>query len=149
MKLRRLLCGFLSAAILAVQPGAIVMADDTEEEIQSEAEARKQAIYDTAPESNGIEGWPQGPNVYAASAVVMDMDTGAVLYEKKADERHYPASITKLLTVLVALENMELTDTVLFSQASVDFLNYDDAQIGMKPGEELSMEDSLYAVLLA
>lgn len=152
MKLRRLLCGFLAAAVLAAQPGAVVMADDTEkteEEIRAEAEARKQAVYDTAPDSNGIEGWPQGPNVYAASAVVMDMDTGAVLYEKKADEHHYPASITKLLTVLVALENMEPADTVLFSQASVDFLNYDDAQIGMKPGEELSMEDALHAVLLA
>ena len=77
------------------------------------------------------------------------MKSGAILYAKKPDEQHYPASITKLLTTLVALENAELTDKVTFSQDSVDILNWDDAHIGMKPGEEISMEDALYAVLLA
>ena len=77
------------------------------------------------------------------------MKSGAILYAKKPDEQHYPASITKLLTTLVALENAELTEKVTFSQDSVDILNWDDAHIGMKPGEEISMEDALYAVLLA
>ncbi len=77
------------------------------------------------------------------------MGSGAILYAKKPDERHYPASITKLLTTLVALENGTLADRVTFSQESVDILNWDDASIGMRPGEEISMNDALYAVLLA
>ena len=68
---------------------------------------------------------------------------------KKADERHYPASITKLMTALVALENSEPDDEVLFSEDSVSFLEYGDASIGMTPGEILSMKDAMYGMLLA
>lgn len=112
-------------------------------------EAAKQASYDTMPETNSLEGWPQGPQIYGNSAIVMDMDNGAVLYEKKADERHYPASITKLLTALVALENSESDDEVYFSEDSISFLEYGDASIGMTPGEILSRKDAMYGMLLA
>lgn len=56
------------------------------------------------------------------SAIVMDMDSGAILYAKKADEAHYPASITKLLPTLVALENGDLSDTLTFSEDSINIL---------------------------
>ena len=79
----------------------------------------------------------------------MDMDSGAILYAKKIDDQHYPASITKILTAVVALENSQLTDRVKFTQNCIDFLEYGDAHIGMKVGEEISMEDALYGMLLA
>jgi D-alanyl-D-alanine carboxypeptidase len=112
-------------------------------------EEEKAASYQTVPETNQIEGWPEGPFAYADSAIVMEMESGAILYEKQADKAHYPASITKLLTTLVALENAQLDDPVTFSEDSVSFLEWDDANIGMIPGEVISMEDALYAVLLA
>lgn len=115
----------------------------------SDFEKQKQASYDTVPETNNIDGWPEGPKVYGNSAIVMDMNSGAILYGKKIDEQHYPASITKLLTVLIALENSSLDDEVLFSQESIDILRSDYASIGMRPGEILSMEDALYATMLA
>ena len=115
----------------------------------SDFEKQKKASYDTVPETNNIEGWPEGPKVYGNSAIVMDMNSGAVLYGKKIDEQHYPASITKLLTVLIALENSSLDDEVLFSQESIDILRSDYASIGMRPGEILSMKDALYATMLA
>ena len=115
----------------------------------SDFEKQKKASYDAVPETNDIEGWPEGPKVYGNSAIVMDMNSGAILYGKKIDEQHYPASITKLLTVLIALENSSLDDEVLFSQESIDILRSDYASIGMRPGEILSMEDALYATMLA
>ena len=115
----------------------------------SDFEKQKQASYDTVPETNNIDGWPEGPKVYGNSAIVMDMNSGAILYGKKIDEQHYPASITKLLTVLIALENSSLDDEVLFSQESIDILRSDYASIGMRSGEILSMEDALYATMLA
>lgn len=115
----------------------------------SDFEKQKKASYDAVPETNDIEGWPEGPKVYGNFAIVMDMNSGAILYEKKIDEQHYPASITKLLTVLIALENSSLDDEVLFSQESIDILRSDYASIGMRPGEILSMEDALYATMLA
>lgn len=123
----------------------ILTADDPE----AAREKARQDGYKIQPESNSLTGWPEGPAVYADSAIVMDMNTGAVLYEKRADVRHYPASITKLLTTLVALENAELTDEVLFSDDSISFLEPGDASIGMTPGEILSLKDALYGVLLA
>ncbi len=110
------------AVSVTVLLAANVHADDT-----MTFEEALQASYDTVPDTNNIQGWPQGPHVYGNSAVVMDMDSGAVLYGKKADERHYPASITKLMTALVALENSEPDDEVLFSEDSVSFLEYGDA----------------------
>lgn len=178
MKKKRIMSLIFAVLLTALQPGMIVSADETTventetvsdsqpenavdpateektpeqiaEEEKAKLEAEKQAALEIPVDTNQLQGWPQGPAVYAQSAVVMDMKSGAILYAKKPDEQHYPASITKLLTTLVALENAELTDKVTFSQDSVDILNWDDAHIGMKPGEEISMEDALYAVLLA
>lgn len=92
--------------------------------------------------------WPPGPGVDSESAIVMDADTGVILYAKNIDDQHYPASITKVLTALVALENNELTDIVTVQQEDISFLEYGDAHIGLKVGEEITMEDALYAVLL-
>lgn len=168
MKLKRILAGILTITLLAVQPMQVVFAEEganteqetetpdeekTPEQIEAEERARleaeKKASLETPPDTNNLKNWPEGPAIYAQSAIVMDMESGAILYAKKPDERHYPASITKFLTTLVALENGELTDKITFSQESVDFLNWDDANIGMRPGEEISMKDALYAVLLA
>ncbi len=130
--------------LMVLIPPCAVQADE-----MSDLEAAIQASYNTIPETNNIRGWPQGPLVYGNSAIVMDMNSGAVLYGKKVHERHYPASITKLMTALTALENSKLDDEVYFSQDSVSFLEYGDASIGMTPGEILSMNDALYGMLLA
>ncbi len=63
--------------------------------------------------------WPEGPEVTAQSAIVIEASTGTVLYEKNADEQHYPASITKIMTTLLALENSSLDETVTFSADAV------------------------------
>lgn len=171
MSIKKVLAGTLIAALCVTHPGMMVSAEEeagaettdaavgaengeneekTAEEIAAEEEAKKkQAAYDTAVDTNSLKNWPEGPKVYAASAIVMDIESGAVLYAKKPDEQHFPASITKLLTTIVALENGELTDKVTFSEDSINILNWDDAHIGMKAGEEISLNDALYAVLLA
>lgn len=91
--------------------------------------------------------WPAGPEVKAASAIVMEADTGAILYEKEIHAQHYPASITKIMTTLLALEHSSLQDTVTFSYDSIH--NTEGSRVGFLNGEELSMENALYAVMLA
>ena len=93
--------------------------------------------------------WPQGPSINSEAGIVMDIDSGAILYARNIDEQHYPASITKVMTALVALENYELDETVKFTWDDIRFLEYGDAHIGIKPDEELTMEDCLYGMLLA
>ncbi len=106
-------------------------------------------IYKEPVQSNKIAGWPKGPGTYGEAAIVMDAGTGAILYAKNIDDKHYPASITKVLTALVAFENSEMDDEVNISAACVDFLQPGDSSIALKKGDKLSMEETLYAMLLA
>ena len=95
------------------------------------------------------KAWPKGPkNISAASAVVIDMKSGMVLYEKNKDAKRYPASITKIMTTLVALENSSLNETVKYSKTAVLNLEAGASNAGIQVGEKLSMEQSLYAVML-
>lgn len=148
--IRSAVAGMIALSLAAAPMGKAYAEEETGDGTQEMTlEEQLQASYDVKPDSNSIQGWPQGPQIYGHSAIVMDMDSGAVLYEKAADDQHYPASITKLLTALVALENSQPDDEVYFSEDSVAFMEYGDASIGMTPGEILSMNDALYGMLLA
>ena len=93
--------------------------------------------------------WPTGPSLDAASAVLIEANTGLVLFEKNAHETHYPASTTKLMTTLLAIENAQLNETVTCSYESVYDIEFDSSRIWVDVGEELIMQDALYAILLA
>lgn len=118
----------------------------TEEELY---EQQLQEIYDMPVQSNKIENWPKGPGTYGEAAIVMEARTGAILYAKNIDDKHFPASITKVLTALVAVENGEMTDPVKMSHDSVAFLQPGDSSIALKEGDEINLEQALYATLLA
>ena len=88
--------------------------------------------------------------LYSSAACVMDVDTGEILYFKNMDDRHYPASITKVMTGLLLIENADLDDTITFSQDCWNGLNYyNDMNIGMLNGEELTVNDALHAILMS
>ena len=149
MKAKKVLSGALAAILLTLTPGVAVCAEEMAGQEQTEntqvlsaqeqENQEKAASYAEKIDTNEISNWPQGPAIYAASGIVMDMNSGAVLYAKKAEEKRYPASITKVLSVLTALQYAKMSDTVVFSEDSISFLQWDDAQIGMKPGEEISI----------
>ena len=92
--------------------------------------------------------WPEGPEIQTPSAIVMEVNSGAVLYEKNSDAKNYPASITKILTTLVALEQSALDETVTFSADAVYKNEGDTSHIARDLGEEMTMEQTLYAVML-
>lgn len=92
--------------------------------------------------------WPAGPQINAGSAILIDADTGTILYEKNAHEKAYPASTTKLMTSLLALENCSLNETVTFSYEAVHSVSPGDSYIATKEGEQYTMEQCLYALLL-
>ncbi|MCI5648104.1 MAG: D-alanyl-D-alanine carboxypeptidase [Fusicatenibacter sp.] len=98
--------------------------------------------------TNQLEGWPEGPEVPTPYAVVMDADTNAILYDKGMDEVRYPASITKILTALVAIEHSSLTDEVTFGENAVKEAVPGNARIDAKVGEILTMDQCLHAILL-
>ena len=103
----------------------------------------------TNTESTPSVVWPTAPTIEAESAIIMEVSTGTILYEKNIYDKHYPASITKILTALIAIENSSLDDTVTFSHDSIFSLEAGSTHIGMREGEQLTMADCLYALLLA
>ena len=110
-----------------------------------EAENRKSM----AIESNSYENWPLGPAIGAQSAILIEANTGTILYEKNIYEKLYPASITKLLTTYIALQECELNEMVTFSQEAVDSINWrEDANMGVNAGSSITMEETLYGILV-
>lgn len=81
--------------------------------------------------------------------IVMDADTGQVLAEKNADQKAFPASITKVLTAALALESCSPEETFTMSEEAVFSLEQGATHIALSPGEEVSVEQMLYATMLA
>ncbi len=111
---------------------------------REEAELRKNLPI----QSNSYENWPDGPAISAKSAIVMDLDSGAVLYEKNIHEMLYPASTTKIMTCLLAVENAKMDEMVEFSYDAVFGVPRDGSNMGIDVGEILPMEDCLYGILV-
>lgn len=152
-KYRKKLAGLLTTVLLATTIcSGHVLAEEKEpvDTRTKEGEAiSTEEAYAMEVDSNAWEDWPQGPQTYGEADIVMDADTGAILYAKNIDGKAYPASITKVLTLLIALENGNLEDKVTFSTESVHCVPYGYAHIGMKAGEEITLEDALYGMMLA
>lgn len=95
-----------------------------------------------------IQGWPKAPQISSETAVLLDARTGGVVYDKGKDEIRYPASITKIMTLLVALENSSLKDEVTFTETGIRDVTADSSNIGMQVGEVITMKDCLNAAII-
>lgn len=138
---------FLSALIfitaVLISPAESVHA--AQPDYNAEAEARKSLPI----QSNETPGWPEGPAIGADSAILMEADSGTVLYAKNIHKHEFPASVTKILTTLIALENCELDETVTFSNEAVFSIPKDSSNIAIDVGEELTVNQCLQAILIA
>lgn len=88
------------------------------------------------------------PEVAAEGAVLLNAATGEVLYGKNQDQQFYPASITKVMTALVVLEHCNLNETVTFSETATTNLESGAVALGVSAGDQLTVEQSLYGLLL-
>lgn len=80
------------------------------------------------------------------AAVLLDADTGTVLYEKNMHQPLYPASITKLMTALLAVQSLEPEQVLTVSQTAVNAVPRSSSHISLLPGEQLTAEQALYAI---
>lgn len=101
-----------------------------------------------AVEPSEIENWPMGPEIEAAGAVLIEANTGTVLYSKEMNQRFYPASTTKILSTLVAMENAKLDEVVNFSTEAVFSIEQGSSNMGMDVGQQITMEQCLYGILV-
>lgn len=105
--------------------------------VGADADSKKEKPIDMAPN--------------AKSALLMDADTGTVIYEKKSGERHAPASITKVMTMLLIMEALERGEIKLNEQVTISerAASMGGSQIFLEVGENMSVEDLLKGVAMA
>lgn len=120
--------GFILAVLMAVAVGFWLYAE-------------KHGVVDTADFSGGIS---------AGQAILIDGDTGKVLYDKCADEKAYPASTTKIMTALITLETLEQHDSPIGQMITVPRCaeGVEGSSLYLKAGEKISIEDLLYGLML-
>ena len=93
--------------------------------------------------------WPTGPGVQSEAGIVVDMDSGTVLFGQNIHVQEIPASITKILTALVVIENSNLDDPVTFSYDAV--YNVEEGagnKLQIEEGDVLTVRECLYLMLL-
>lgn len=92
--------------------------------------------------------WPSDVSIEADAGIIMDAHSGAVLYGKNIHSTFSPASITKVLTALIALERCSMDDEITFSQNAVYNVESNSSSAGYDVGDVATVEDLLYALLL-
>ena len=96
--------------------------------------------------------WTAAPDfsISAGQAILIDADTGKVLYEKSADQRAYPASTTKIMTALLTLETLKKYDSPIKQKVVIpkEAEGVEGSSLYLKAGEKISIEDLLYGMLL-
>ncbi|MCI8886508.1 MAG: D-alanyl-D-alanine carboxypeptidase [Hungatella sp.] len=93
--------------------------------------------------------WPSDTGIMAEAGIVMDMDSGTILFGQNIHVAYAPASITKLLTALVVVENSSLDDVVIFSHDAVYNVEAGSGnKLALEEGDQISVKDCLYMMML-
>lgn len=100
----------------------------------------------TLPESGDIN--PDAVQVASDGVVLMDADSGKILFSKNAYQQMYPASITKIITALLVLDNCEMTDTATVSYYAIHSVPATYSIANLIPGETFTIKDLLYTLMI-
>jgi D-alanyl-D-alanine carboxypeptidase len=98
--------------------------------------------------SGDFDEWPEGPELNSEAAYLLDVSSGEVLFQKNADVRKYPASITKVLTAYIVIQDCDLNETVTFSSNAINGIEPDAVSGDIAVGDQLTVRDCLYLLLL-
>lgn len=130
--------------VIILSASAIYLAPNFSQNIVGLKDTQTKNLQNRQPKPTRIESFIQAPQVSARSAIVIDAQTGIVLYEKNPHLRHLPASLTKLATALTALETCPKDQVV-----TVNFVESEPNQMGLTLGDTLTVESLLYGLLVA
>ena len=89
------------------------------------------------------------PSIGSEACILIEPSTGKILYEKNSDQKMYPASTTKVLTAILALENCSLDEVATAGFHAVADIPAGYTNAGIRVGESLTIEQLLYALMLA
>lgn len=152
--------GSVSGSTSSSESSSDSSSDTASSETSSDAASQQTSeTSDGEGDAGGNEGEPgefdstidTGFNVNSTAVYLVNLDSGTVIYEKNADLMMYPASLVKIMTCLLAIENCDdLTGTTVTSSYTVfdNLWGMGASNAGLYPGENLRMIDLLYALML-
>lgn len=130
--------------IILITLNTFVFAEGTTD--GSEAPDTTDAIAETNSAEEGTSS--NIPSTYSPSTLLMDLDSGKILYSKNANTRMYPASTTKIMTAILTIENCQLTDTTVASHNAIYSVPSGYTHASIQEGEELTIEQLLNVLLI-
>lgn len=92
--------------------------------------------------------WPDQVQITAEGGIVIDANSGAVLYGQNIHQQYFPASITKILTALIIIEECDMDEVVTFSHNAVYNVESGSSNAGIDEGDQLTVRQCLYAMML-
>lgn len=153
MKKIRIIAFLLALLLLPGCLGLSALALDTAPDAaQTDAPDAAQTDTGSAPEEAAQEVIVSAdPNfsIDASAALLIDLTTGRTVYEQDADARVYPASLTKIMTCLLALENGNLSDVITVGESALSGLDEDSSVVGLQIGERITLENLLYCMMVS
>lgn len=172
MKKFRLIC-LLLCLLLTLQCAAVpayaseaedTSADTTESTTVPETTETAPVVYYDIPDAvegdasvssgcrsiNGQRALTSEPGILKTTkgAVLYELTTGTLVYAKNPDEKLYPASLTKIMTCLLALERGNLDTMVVTSETAIEDISWDSTSIDLEAGEEMLLRDLLYSLMV-
>ena len=137
MKKHRIIVLFL-ALLLVVQLFSLCVLAEEDADPEEEAEE----TVETAPEID------LPPELNCKGAILVELNSDSTVYEYNADARVYPASTTKIMTCLLALERGNLSDEITVDGSLIADMDEDASSVGLEDGETMTLEELLYAVMV-
>lgn len=167
MKVKKQLAAFLLSLSLLTGMAAPVFAvnSDTESTQSTSSDSSEQTSDSTAKtDKSGDSGSdstetttqeteeqdPKNPTITidAKASILVNAETGEIIEAKNEKEKEYPASTTKMMTALLALENCKLSDVVTIQQEDIAAAGAGASNAGLKAGEQVTVENLLYCLML-
>ena len=120
----------LLCAVMTMVPAASVLAGTGNQ---------ARGVYDYT----NLSGWPEAPETSGASIYMIELNSGAVLYDKNSEAKSYPASTTKIMTCLLALENLSLEEEITLSHDATNDLEEGGYHWDFREGDTLTVDECL------
>ena len=134
LKFKRL-TGLLLTLIFAITPMTAAFAEPGSEETADQIYIEDASLE--VPDTS-----------HAKSVLLVDMKSDRIIYSKNADTKRYPASTTKMMTAILALESDKMGDTTIATYEALESISLEDSHMGILIGEELTMEALVHSTLI-
>lgn len=144
-----LLCAMLAPGALATNNAPTADAQNSETAASDAAKTGSDGAASVQGDSAASGAASTAYTVKAKAAMLIELNTNQTLLEQNADTKIYPASLTKIMTCLLALEHGKLTDVVTVSETALQGLSEAGSTAGLVAGEQLTLEELLYCMMLS